>query len=82
MATRALSPAKQAWKRGFVPWLKYAWDNEPVLVASAVLGLASPLVYLAWPWKDRASETNRLMPTRYPTPIRYVEGKTGPPTSI
>ncbi|XP_022091454.1 NADH dehydrogenase [ubiquinone] 1 alpha subcomplex subunit 3-like [Acanthaster planci] len=82
MATRVLSPAKQAWKKGWVPFLKYAWDNEPVLVASSVLGFAPPILYLFWPWKNWAEETNKLMPTKYPTPIRYVEGKTGPPTSI
>ncbi|XP_071797760.1 NADH dehydrogenase [ubiquinone] 1 alpha subcomplex subunit 3-like [Asterias amurensis] len=82
MATRLISPAQQAWKKGIIPWLKYAWDTEPVLVVSAALGGIPPLVYLVWPFKHITEESNRLMPTKYPNPIRFVEGKTGPPTSI
>ncbi|XP_072168100.1 NADH dehydrogenase [ubiquinone] 1 alpha subcomplex subunit 3-like [Diadema setosum] len=84
MATRVISPARQAWRKGIIPFLKFAWDKEPVIVVSCVLGSTLPLTYLLFPrsyWEKVAAE-NRAIPNKYPTPIRYVEGKTGEPTTV
>lgn len=84
MAARVISPARQAWNKGIRHFFTYAWDKEPVLLLSVIVGSSLPLVYLFTPtsvW-DRYTEINSQMPREYPTPIRYEEGKTGPPTSV
>ncbi|XP_033108027.1 NADH dehydrogenase [ubiquinone] 1 alpha subcomplex subunit 3-like [Anneissia japonica] len=82
MTTLVVGRYRQAWRKGIIPWLRLAWDREPVIVMSFAFGLAGPVVWLLSPWKYEAAESIKSMPTKYPVPIRYVEGKTGPPTSL
>ncbi|XP_077980689.1 NADH dehydrogenase [ubiquinone] 1 alpha subcomplex subunit 3-like [Glandiceps talaboti] len=74
--------AREALRRGFVPFFKYAWDKEPVIVVSVAAGLLAPILVLCSPFTKNAVKNNERMPWDYPVPIRYVEGKTGPPSSV
>ncbi|XP_071814489.1 NADH dehydrogenase [ubiquinone] 1 alpha subcomplex subunit 3-like [Apostichopus japonicus] len=84
MATRVITPVRQAWNQGIRQFLKYSWDKEPVLVVSIVTGCALPLAWLVTPksYLARLTDDNVKFPREYPTPVRYEESKTGPPTSV
>ncbi|XP_054763361.1 uncharacterized protein LOC129269946 [Lytechinus pictus] len=84
MATRVISPAREAWRKGIIPFLKFSWDKEPVIVVSCLLGSSLPLTWLLVPnsYWDKVKRDADAIPNKYPIPIRYVEGKTGEPTSV
>ncbi|XP_002736492.1 NADH dehydrogenase [ubiquinone] 1 alpha subcomplex subunit 3-like [Saccoglossus kowalevskii] len=73
---------RDALRRGWAPFMKYAFDKEPIIVISLALGAIAPVLVFASPFRKSAEARNERFPWDYPVPKRYVEGVTGPPSSI
>uniref|UniRef100_A0AAQ6ISB2 NADH dehydrogenase [ubiquinone] 1 alpha subcomplex subunit 3 n=2 Tax=Anabas testudineus TaxID=64144 RepID=A0AAQ6ISB2_ANATE len=55
---------------GFGAFLKNAWNKEPVIFASCVIGLVGSALPFLSPFSKYSGMINSSMPYNYPVPVR------------
>ncbi|XP_063292061.1 NADH dehydrogenase [ubiquinone] 1 alpha subcomplex subunit 3 [Pelobates fuscus] len=54
----------------FGAFLKNAWAKEPVITASAAIGLMAVIIPVVSPYTRLTGELNKATPYNYPVPVR------------